>query len=113
MPPPVIKDDSVLIRVEAISIEGGDIVNRRITSPASAFHVGGYQAAGTIEAVGSNVRRLAVGHIGPNLFHQNRTVSWQMSMPRSNSKSSTFRRLREYRMYIITARRITSGDELK
>jgi transposase-like protein len=29
---------------------------------------------------------------GPNLFHQSRTVSWQMSMPRSNSRSSTLRR---------------------
>jgi arsenate reductase-like glutaredoxin family protein len=27
-------------------------------------------------------------NIGPKRFHQNRIVSWQMSMPRSNSKSS-------------------------
>jgi hypothetical protein len=50
---------------------------------------------------------------GPNLFHHIRTVSWQMSMPRSNSRSSTFRKLSGKRTYIITTRRITSGDELK
>jgi hypothetical protein len=36
-----------------------------------------------------------------------------MSMPRSNSRSSTFLRLSGKRTYIITTRRITSGDELK
>jgi len=51
--------------------------------------------------------------IGPNRFHQNLTVSWQMSIPRSNSRSSTFRRLSGNRTYIITTRRITSGEELK
>jgi hypothetical protein len=30
-------------------------------------------------------------NIGPNRFHQNRTVSWQISIPRSNSRSSTWR----------------------
>jgi hypothetical protein len=47
------------------------------------------------------------------LFHQCLTVSWEMSMPRSASRSSTFRRLSGKRTYIITTRRITSGDELK
>jgi hypothetical protein len=28
--------------------------------------------------------------MGPNLFHQKRTVSWQISVPRSNSRYSTF-----------------------
>jgi hypothetical protein len=36
-----------------------------------------------------------------------------MSMPRSDSRSSTFRRLSGYLTYIITARRITSGEVLK
>jgi len=34
-------------------------------------------------------------------------------MPRSNSKSSTFRSDSGNRTYIITTRRITSGDEWK
>jgi hypothetical protein len=36
-----------------------------------------------------------------------------MSIPRSNSRSSTFRKLSGNRTYIITTSRITSGDELK
>jgi hypothetical protein len=51
--------------------------------------------------------------IGPNLFHHIRTVSWQMSIPRSNSRCSTFRKLRGKRTYISITSRITSGDELK
>ena len=51
--------------------------------------------------------------IGPNLFHHSLTVSWQMSIPRSNSRSSTFRSDSGKRTYISTTSRITSGDELK
>ena len=58
-------------------------------------------------------RRISDANIGPNRFHQNRTVSWQMSMPRSNNRSSTLRRLSGNRTYIMTTSRITSGDELK
>jgi hypothetical protein len=46
-------------------------------------------------------------------FHQNRTVSWVTSMPCSWSRSSTFRSDSGKRIYIITARRIISGDVLK
>ena len=52
-------------------------------------------------------------NIVPNLFHQKRTVSWHRSMPRSNSRSSTFRNDSRNRSYIITTRRTNSGDELK
>ena len=38
-------------------------------------------------------RRMSPANSGPNLFHQSLTVSWQMSIPRSNSRSPTFRRL--------------------
>ena len=50
---------------------------------------------------------------GPNLFHQNRTVSWLMSMPRSCKRSSTFRNESLKRTYIITTRRMISGLVLK
>src|SRR3546814_3637124 len=43
--------------------------------------------------------------------HHSRTVSWQMSIPRSNSRSSTFRSDSGYFTYIITTRRITSRSE--
>lgn len=50
------------------------------------------------------------GDIGPNRFRQSRTVSWQMSMPRSASRSSAFRSDSGYFTYIITTRRIASGE---
>ena len=34
---------------------------------------------------------ISAANIGPNLVHQYRTVSWLISMPRSCSRSSTFR----------------------
>jgi hypothetical protein len=56
---------------------------------------------------------MSLANNGAKRFHQWRTVSWLMSMPRSASRSSTFLRLSGYFTYIITARRITSGEELK
>ena len=56
--------------------------------------------------------RMSPASIGLNPFHHIRAVSWQMSMPRSNSRSSTFRNDSGNRTYIITTKRITSGDEL-
>ena len=53
------------------------------------------------------------GEHRPDRFHQKRTVSWQMSIPRSASRSSTFLSDRGYLTYIITTRRITSGELLK
>ena len=35
-------------------------------------------------------RRISAANSGPNLFHQKRTVSWQMSTPHSDNRSSTF-----------------------
>src|SRR5271165_1364415 len=57
--------------------------------------------------------RISAGNIGPNRFHQNRTVSWLMSIPRSARRSSTLRNDSGYFTYIITTRRITSGELLK
>src|SRR6516164_166450 len=57
--------------------------------------------------------RISPANIGPNRFHQNRTVSWLMSIPRSAKRSSTVRSESGYLTYIITARRITSGELLK
>lgn len=45
--------------------------------------------------------------------HQNRTVSWQISIPRSNSRSSAFRKDKGKLTYIITTNRMTSDEELK
>jgi NADPH:quinone reductase len=58
---PLLGPRRVLIRVHAISLERGDLYCRRFVSPSSHFHVGGYQAAGIVEAVGSDVVRFARG----------------------------------------------------
>ena len=57
--------------------------------------------------------QISAPNIGPNRFHQNRTVSWLMSIPRSASKSSTLCSDSGYRTYIITTRRMASGELLK
>src|SRR5271165_1714465 len=57
--------------------------------------------------------RISAANIGPNRFHQNRTVSWLMSIPRSARRSSTLRSESGYLTYIITTRRMTSGELLK
>ncbi|NTH16371.1 zinc-binding alcohol dehydrogenase family protein [Agrobacterium rhizogenes] len=60
VPDPVCRPGDVLIAVEAISIEGGDLVNRRSTPQRPSWIVG-YAAAGTIVAIGENVRDRTVG----------------------------------------------------
>ncbi|QPB18926.1 zinc-binding alcohol dehydrogenase family protein [Rhizobium sp. 007] len=60
VPDPVCGPDDVLISVEAISIEGGDLINRRSTPQKSSWIVG-YAAAGRIVSIGANVRDRAVG----------------------------------------------------
>jgi NADPH2:quinone reductase len=51
----------VLIAVEAVSIEGGDTLNRLGGELATVPHVVGYQAAGVVESVGDFVTRVKVG----------------------------------------------------
>lgn len=51
----------VLVAVEAISIEGGDTLNRLGGEILSVPHVVGYQAAGVVEAVGELVTGVKVG----------------------------------------------------
>ena len=61
VPEPVTGPDDILISVEAISIEGGDLINRRSTPPPLPSGIVGYAAAGTVVAVGSKVRSRTVG----------------------------------------------------
>ncbi len=58
---PVLKPDDVLIRVQAVSIEGGDIISRRYGTPSSDRHVVGYQAGGVVEAVGAEIKSIQPG----------------------------------------------------
>jgi NADPH2:quinone reductase len=58
---PVCPDGCVLVEVEAISIEGGDLLARAGSPPASTPHVVGYLCAGTVAEVGGGVESPVVG----------------------------------------------------
>ncbi len=61
VPDPVPGPGEVLVRVEAVSIEGGDTLNRLGGDIPRAPHIVGYQCAGTIVATGPDVGGLAEG----------------------------------------------------
>jgi NADPH2:quinone reductase len=62
VPDPVCDRKGILIRVEAISIEGGDTLSRLWGAmPAGKPHVVGYQAAGEVIEVGTEVDAFKVG----------------------------------------------------
>ena len=61
VPDPECHPNGVLIRVEAVSIEGGDTLNRAGGPLVTHPHVVGYQAAGEIIEVGAEVDHLAAG----------------------------------------------------
>lgn len=58
---PVCHPQGVVIRVEAVSIEGGDTLNRGGGQMAGSPHIVGYQAAGEIVELGAEVSHLKVG----------------------------------------------------
>jgi NADPH2:quinone reductase len=61
VPDPECPDGCVLIDVEAISIEGGDLLARAGSPPPAVPHIVGYLAAGTVAEVGAGVEGRAVG----------------------------------------------------
>jgi NADPH2:quinone reductase len=61
VPDPVCRPKGVIIKVEAISIEGGDTLARQGGRAPVKPHIVGYQAGGTIIEVGSEVKHLKVG----------------------------------------------------
>src|SRR2546423_957418 len=61
VPDPVCGPGNVLVQVEAISIEGGDTLNRLGGPLLANPHIVGYQCAGTIIEVGDGVIDRAVG----------------------------------------------------
>jgi NADPH:quinone reductase len=58
---PTCHPQGVIIRVEAVSIEGGDSLNRLGGALATVPHIVGYQAAGEIVEVGAEVTHLKPG----------------------------------------------------
>jgi NADPH:quinone reductase len=61
VPDPECPDGFVVVDVEAISIEGGDLLARAGSPPAKTPHIVGYLAAGTVSEVGGGVEAPAVG----------------------------------------------------
>ena len=61
IPDPACPDGCVLIDVEAISVEGGDVLARAGSPPEAVPHVVGYLSAGPIAEVGAGVEDRAVG----------------------------------------------------
>jgi len=61
VPDPVCGPGLVLVKVEAISIEGGDTLNRLGGPLLANPHIVGYQCAGTIIEIGDGVTDRAVG----------------------------------------------------
>ncbi|HTD50746.1 MAG TPA: zinc-binding dehydrogenase [Acidimicrobiia bacterium] len=75
---PVCYEGGVIVDVEAISIEGGDTLNRAGGDMPAVPHVVGYQCAGTISEVGAGVTDRRVGQrvVATNLWgsHAERTA---------------------------------------
>jgi len=61
VPDPVTGPGEVLVRVEAVSIEGGDTLNRLGGALSAMPHIVGYQCAGTVLSAGPAVTGVAVG----------------------------------------------------
>jgi NADPH2:quinone reductase len=61
VPDPACHPRGIVFRVEAVSIEGGDVLNRAGGELPRAPHIVGYQAAGTIVEVGEAVADRQVG----------------------------------------------------
>jgi NADPH2:quinone reductase len=61
VPEPELRPSGVLIDVEAIGVQGGDLLHRQGGLMPSTPHVVGYQAAGVVHAAGEKVEGLAVG----------------------------------------------------
>ncbi len=82
VPDPECGPGSVLIDVDAISIEGGDVGNRRGGALATEPHIVGYQCAGTIREVGEHVTERKPGQrvVAVNFFGSHAemiAVPWQ------------------------------------
>ncbi|HWF22513.1 MAG TPA: zinc-binding alcohol dehydrogenase family protein [Acidimicrobiales bacterium] len=61
VPDPDVGPEDVLVEVAAVSIEGGDTLNRLGGDLAQVPHIVGYQCAGTVIAVGGDVTGFSVG----------------------------------------------------
>jgi len=61
VPDPACADDGIVIDVETVSIEGGDLLARLMTPRSGSSHVVGYIAAGKVREIGKLVKGRTVG----------------------------------------------------
>ena len=61
VPDPELRPGGMIIEVEAVSVQGGDLLHRAGGPMATNPHVVGYQAAGRVRQVGAGVEGFAVG----------------------------------------------------
>lgn len=61
VPDPSCAPNGIVIRVEAVSIEGGDTLNRQGGALMSKPHIVGYQAAGEVVQIGADVKDFKLG----------------------------------------------------
>jgi NADPH:quinone reductase len=61
VPDPVVPPGNVLVQVQAIAIQGGDLLHRQGGVLATVPHIVGYQAAGVVIEVGDDVTSPTVG----------------------------------------------------
>ncbi len=61
VPDPICHPKGIIVKVEAVSIEGGDTLNRYRGFMRTKPHIVGYQAGGTVIEVGSEVTNFRVG----------------------------------------------------
>jgi NADPH:quinone reductase len=61
VPDPSCAPNGIVIRVEAVSIEGGDTLNRQGGALISKPHIVGYQAAGEVVQIGADVKDFKLG----------------------------------------------------
>ncbi len=61
VPDPTCAPNGIVIKVEAVSIEGGDTLNRQGGALMSKPHIVGYQAAGEVVQVGAEVSDFRIG----------------------------------------------------
>ncbi len=61
VPDPTLPPNGMIVKVEAVSIEGGDVSSRAGGKPAVTPYIVGYQTAGEVLAVGERVTDFKVG----------------------------------------------------
>ncbi len=97
VPDPAVGQSQLLVKVQAISIEGGDTLNRLQGDMSRVPHIVGYQCAGTVAAIGEGVTGFSVGDrvvaVGLDGSHAelravDQSVAWKIPDPLSTEEAA-------------------------